>query len=439
MSYRKRVSIMKNLERRWWALVAIAASVLVVGLDLTVLNLALPNIAVSLHASTGDLQWFIRRLQPGDRGDDPARRAARRPLRAQAGAAGRAGAVRRGLGVVRVRDLDRRADRAPRALLGVGASAIFPMSLSVLPTMFAPEERQKAIAIMSAATMLSFPIGPILGGYLLDHFWWGSVFLINVPVVVIALVAVVFLLPESRSANRPSIDVLGVLVSSAGLIAVTYGCIKAGEDGWGNATALATIAVGLVLLALFVLVERRITARGGQSLVDLALFQSVGFRWGTILVTLVSFAMFGLFFALPQYFQDVRGARLARQRAAAAADGGRHGRRAWSSGTRLQSVRGGRDGTPGSRPAGPRAVITAGYLVIAVALAIGAFTTLSQLDLVHAGLGGGRGARLRPGDAVGDERRPRLADRRAQRVGLGPDLGHAPGRLGRSGSPSSAR
>ena len=114
---------------------------------------------------------------------------------------------------------------------------------------------------MSAATMLSFPIGPILGGYLLDHFWWGSVFLINVPVVVIALVAVMFLLPESRSVNRPSIDVLGVLVSSAGLIAVTYGCIKAGQNGWGNVTALATIAVGLVLLACFVWWARITAAR----------------------------------------------------------------------------------------------------------------------------------------------------------------------------------
>src|SRR6202021_3049533 len=148
---------------------------------------------------------------------------------------------------------------AARAVLGIGAAAIFPLSLSVIPVLFVPQERQKAIALMASATFISFPIGPIVGGYLLDHFWWGSVFLINVPVVVIALLAVVFMLPESRSARRPSIDVLGVLVSSAGLIAVTYGCIKAGQDGWGNATALATIAVGLILLALFVFVERRLT------------------------------------------------------------------------------------------------------------------------------------------------------------------------------------
>ena len=225
---------------------------------------------------------------------------------------------------------------------------------------------------------------------------------------------------------------LGVLISSAGLIAVTYGCIKAGQNGWGNATALATIAVGLVLLALFVLVERRITARGGQSLVDLALFKSVGFRWGTILVTFLSFAMFGLFFALPQYFQDVRGASSLGSglRLLPMVLGMVVG---MVIGTRLQSVRGGSDGTPGKSAAGPRAVITAGYLVIAVALAIGAFTTLHSSTwytlawVAVSGLGFGL---VMP---AGDERHPRLADRRAERVGLGPDLGHAPGRLGDRG------
>src|ERR1700729_3904168 len=175
---------------RWLALVAIAASVLVVGLDLTVLNLALPNIAVSLHASTGDLQWIVDAyslvlaaliLPAGLLGDRYGRKRMLLVALVLFGAASALCAIASSTGEL----------IAARALLGVGASAIFPMSLSVLPTMFAPEERRKAIAIMSGATMLSFPIGPVLGGYLLDHFWWGSVFLINVPVVVIALVAVV--------------------------------------------------------------------------------------------------------------------------------------------------------------------------------------------------------------------------------------------------------
>ena len=421
----------QHSPRRWWALIAIAASVLVVGLDLTVLNLALPNIAVSLHASTGDLQWFSDAyslviaamiLPAGLLGDRYGRKRVLLVALVLFGAASALCAFATSTGEL----------IGARALLGVGASAIFPMSLSVLPTLFAPEERRKAIAIMSAATMLSFPIGPILGGYLLDHFWWGSVFLINVPVVVIALVAVVFLLPESRSANRPSIDVLGVLVSSAGLIAVTYGCIKAGQNGWGNATALATIAVGLVLLALFVLVERRITARGGQSLVDLALFQSVGFRWGTILVTFLSFTMFGLFFALPQYFQNVRGADSLGSGLRLLPMVARHGRR---DGHRDPAAVGpGRDrrgaGQIGGRPAGRDHGRVRGHRGRAGDRRV---HHADQLDLVHAGLGRGLGAGLRPGDAGGDERHPRLADGGAQRVGLRPDLGHAAGRLGDRG------
>src|SRR5487761_849062 len=207
--------------RRWWALVAIAASVLVVGLDLTVLNLALPTMSVSLHASTSDLQWITDSyslvlaaliLPAGLLGDRYGRKRVLLIALVLFGASSAACAYATSVGQL----------IAARAVLGIGAAAIFPLSLSVIPVLFAPEERQKASALMASATFISFPIGPIVGGYLLDHFWWGSVFLINVPVVLIALVAVVFLLPESRSVNRPTIDVLGVLVSSAGLIAVTY-------------------------------------------------------------------------------------------------------------------------------------------------------------------------------------------------------------------------
>jgi Arabinose efflux permease len=223
-------------------------------------------------------------------------------------------------------------------VLGIGAAAIFPLSLSVIPVLFAPEERQKAIALMASATFISFPIGPIVGGYLLDHFWWGSVFLINVPVVVLAVIAVAVLLPESRSAERPRIDVAGVILSSAGLAALTYGFIKAGQDGWTDAVALGTIAGGAAVLAVLVAWERWLTGRnragsggplrGGaiRPLIELRLFRSAGFTWGTILATLVSFAMFGIFFAMPQYFQE-SAARTRWAAGSAAADDRRHGDR----------------------------------------------------------------------------------------------------------------
>jgi DHA2 family multidrug resistance protein-like MFS transporter len=358
--------------RRWWALIAIAASVLVVGLDLTVLNLALPSMAVTLHASTGDLQWIVDAyslvlaaliLPAGLLGDRYGRKRMLLIALILFGASSLACAYASSTGEL----------IAARAVLGIGAAAIFPLALSVLPVLFAPEERQKAVAAIAGSTMLSFPIGPIVGGYLLNHFWWGSVFLINVPVVIIALTAVAVLMPESKSARRPSIDLQGLIVSTVGLVALTYGFIKAGQDGWSDATTVALIAAGVALLALLPVVEGRIARRGGQPLADLQLFGSAGFRWGTILATLVSFAMFGLFFALPQYFQDVRGADALGSgiRLLPLVGGMLVGMVA---GTRLQAPRSG----GGVAPAGPRVIVTAGYLLMAAAMALGALTTLSS-------------------------------------------------------------
>src|ERR1700761_6547120 len=251
--------------RRWWALLAIAASVLVVGLDLTVLNLALPTMSVSLHASTGDLQWIVDAyslvlaaliLPAGLLGDRYGRKRLLLIALVLFGAASLACAYATSVGAL----------IAARAVLGIGAAAIFPLALSVLPVLFTQQERPRAVAAIGGASMLSFPIGPIVGGFLLSHLWWGSVFLINVPVVVIAVTAVVLLLPESRSARRPRIDLAGLLVSGVGLVALTYGCIRAGQDGWSDAAAVGLIAAGVVVLALLYLVERRIAARGGQPL-----------------------------------------------------------------------------------------------------------------------------------------------------------------------------
>jgi MFS transporter, DHA2 family, multidrug resistance protein len=357
--------------RRWWALVAIAASVLVVGLDLTVLTLALPTMSVSLHASTSDLQWITDSyslvlaaliLPAGLLGDRYGRKRVLLIALVLFGASSAACAYASSVGEL----------IAFRAVLGIGAAAIFPLALSVLPVLFAPEERQKAVAAIAGATMLSFPIGPIVGGYLLSHFWWGSVFLINVPIVVIALIAVAVLMPESRSARRPSIDLSGLVVSAVGLVALTYGFIKAGQDGWSDATALALIAAGVVALALLPVVERRVVNRGGQPLADLQLFRSAGFRWGTILATLVSFAMFGIFFALPQYFQEVRGADALGSgiRLLPLIGGMLVGMVA---GTRLAAPRNG-----GAAPAGPRSIVTTGYLLMAAGMVLGALTTLGS-------------------------------------------------------------
>jgi len=359
-------------RRRWLALIALALSVLVVGLDLTVLNLALPTLGVDLHASTSDLQWFVDAyslvlaaalLPAGLLGDRLGRKKMLVGALVLFGVASAACAYSRSSGEL----------VAARAVLGLGAAVILPLALAVIPVLFSPQERQKAIAIVSAAIFLGYPVGPLLGGWLLDTFWWGSVFLINVPVIALALVAVTLLMPDSRSERRPSLDFVGVLISSLGLVALTYGVIRAGQDGWGDGLALATMIGGVVVLVAFVLWERQVSRRGvGQPLVQLSLFESAGFTWGTILSTLVSFALFGILFAMPLYFRDVRaldslGAGLRLLPMIGGMIVGMLG------GTRLQKP----DST-GAPRVGAKAMVTAGFAVMAAALVAGAFTSTSS-------------------------------------------------------------
>jgi DHA2 family multidrug resistance protein-like MFS transporter len=357
-------------KTRWWALTAISVSVLVVGLDLTVLSLALPTIAVTLHASTSGLQWITDAyslvlaagiLPAGMLGD----RFGRKKLLITA-------LLLFGIGSIACAYANSTGELiAFRVLLGVGAMAIMPMSLSVIPVLFGPNERQKAIAFIGSATFLSFPIGPIVGGYLLDHFWWGSVFLINIPVVVLAVIAVVFLLPESRSEHQRRIDIPGVVVSSVGLVALTYGLIKAGQNGWSNATSLATIAAGVLILAGFVWLERHTE----YPLVELKLFRSRGFSWGLTLMTMMTFSLFGLMFVAPQYFQDVRGANALGSglRLLPMVGGMLFG---MVGGTRLSAPRKDRSGADRKPRLSGRVAVTTGFTIMAVGLAMGATTKL---------------------------------------------------------------
>jgi MFS transporter, DHA2 family, multidrug resistance protein len=359
-------------RRRWLALIALALSVLVVGLDLTVLNLALPTLGADLHASTGDLQWFVDAyslvlaaalLPAGLLGDRLGRKKMLVAALVLFGVASAACAYSRSTGEL----------VAARAVLGLGAAVILPLALAVVPVLFSPQERQKAIAVVMAAVFLGYPVGPLLGGWLLDNFWWGSVFLINVPVIALALAAVALLMPESRSERRPRLDGAGVLISSVGLTALTYGVIRAGEDGWGDLPALATMIGGVVILAAFVLWERRVSRRpDGQPLVQLSLFESAGFTWGTILASLVSFALFGILFAMPLYFRDVRGLDSlgAGLRLLPMIGGMVVGMLA---GTRLQSPPSPRRPQP---LVGAKALVTAGFAVMAAALVVGAFTSI---------------------------------------------------------------
>jgi DHA2 family multidrug resistance protein-like MFS transporter len=361
--------------RRWWALAALALSVLVVGLDLFVLSLALPTLSRDLHASSSDLQWFVDAytlvlaaalLPAGLLGDRLGRKKVLGWALALFGIASLACAYAGSAGQL----------IAARAVLGLAAAAILPMALAVLPVLFTPAERSKAIAVVGGATFLGYPIGPIAGGWLLDHFWWGSVFLINVPVVIVAIIAVVFLMPESRSQRRPRIDVAGVIISSAGLAALTYGFITAGQDGWSDAGALAAIGAGAIALVAFADWETRLRRRGGEPLADLTLFRSAGFAWGTSLSTMVSFALFGVTFALPQFFLDVRGL----DSLGSGVDmlpmiGGIAAGLVF--GQRLQSPRKG--GPQAGLPlVSTKSLVSAGFAVMAAALAVGTATSTAS-------------------------------------------------------------
>jgi MFS transporter, DHA2 family, multidrug resistance protein len=296
-------------DPRWWSVVALSFSVLTVGIDVTILNVALPTLAGSLDASTADLQWFVNSygialaaglLPAGILGD----RYGRKRLLLiglvlfAASSVGCASASSPGMLI------------ATRAVLGLAAAVIVPLSLSVLAVLFHNDgERQKAVAIITAATLLGYPLGPVIGGWLLEEFAWGSVFLINVPMVAIAFAAVALWIPESRSGERRRLDVVGIGVSCVGLIGVTYGLIEAGQKGWDQALPLAALGVGLAILTGFVLQQRHLARGFGIApLIDLDLFRSRSFTWGTLMSTNVSFVMLGLLFVVPQYFQEVMGA-----------------------------------------------------------------------------------------------------------------------------------
>jgi MFS transporter, DHA2 family, multidrug resistance protein len=289
-------------SRKWWALVPAVLAVLTVGLDGTILSVALPTLGRSLDASTGQLQWFVAAynlvfaaaLVPGGMlGDRYGRKRMLVLSLLLFGAASIACALAPSAG----------AFIFARALLGLGGAVMLPMVLALLPVLFDETERPRAIGAITAAAVLGYPIGPLLGGWMLTRFDWSWVFFINVPVVALAVVAVIVLLPESRSSVRRKVDLVGVALSAGGLALLTYGIISAGDAGWSGRAPLAEMLAGGLALSAFVLWERRVES----PLIDLSLFSSRAFTWGATISSLVSFVMFGLLFAVPLYFQVVRG------------------------------------------------------------------------------------------------------------------------------------
>jgi EmrB/QacA subfamily drug resistance transporter len=374
-------------SRRWWALAAIMLSLLTIGFDATILNVALPTLATALHAGTDGLQWIVNGytlvfagllLPLGVLGD----RFGRKRLMVigllffggasiVATYAGSVGAL---IGA--------------RAVMGIGAAVLTPVGMAVLPVLFPPHERAKAIAFAAIGLGAGVPLGPIIGGYLLGHFWWGSIFLVNVPVAVLGLIAISLLVPESKDPAPRRPDVLGGVLSTAGLVSFVYGVIEVPKRGWSDVLVLGSIALGVLLLVAFVAWERR-TA---QPMIDLGLFARPRFLWGTVAGTVASFALFGLLFVLPQYLQAVGG------------------NDALHTGVKLLPLMAGlivgaRVSEMIGRRNGAKVPVTAGMLLIAAGMVLGATTgTHSGYGLVATWLaivGAGTGLSLAPAmDAV---------------------------------------
>jgi EmrB/QacA subfamily drug resistance transporter len=365
----KGIDVMNALgARRWWALAAITLAVLAAGLDATVLSLALPTLTTALHASESQLQWFVTgytlalavaMLPSGLLGDRFGRKRVMLAALALFGLGSAACAF----------STSPEELIAARIELGLAGAALTVMALSAVTVLFPDEkERSRAVGIWSAANFLALPLGPILGGWMLANFWWGWVFLINVPVVLVGLIAIVLLMPESRSAQRPGLDLIGLLASSAGLSSLMYGLIQAGEYGWGSAAAIAPMVAAAALLVAFVLWEARLTERpGGKPLIDLRLFRSSAFTWGVILAGFAVFGLFGALFGLPQYFQAVLGTD------------------AQGSGLRLLPLIGGMvaGAVPADRIAariGPRFTAAIGFTALAIGMAAGGTMTPNTGD-----------------------------------------------------------
>ncbi|MER5423131.1 MFS transporter [Streptosporangium roseum] len=287
--------------RRWWILGVLCLSLLVLVVDNTVLNLAIPALMTDLGASPSDIQWIIDAyilvfagllLTSGSLSDRYGRK---RFLIIGLVLFGGASLI--ALLVTEPWQLV-----AARALMGVGGSILMPSTLSILITVFDDSERRKAIAAWSAVAAVGVIAGPTLGGFLLEHYWWGSIFLLNVPIAVVAIVAAVLLMPETRGPAR-KLDPVGVLLSTVGMSALVFVVISAPGKGWTSSPVLVAAALAVLALGGFVLWERR----AEQPMLPLELFRDRNFSGSSFSIVLMSFGTGALLLMLTQYLQFVLG------------------------------------------------------------------------------------------------------------------------------------
>ncbi|HSZ48334.1 MAG TPA: MFS transporter [Streptosporangiaceae bacterium] len=293
-------------RRRWLILSVLIISLAAIVLDNTILNIALKTISeprVGLGASQSQLEWAINSYTLvfagllftfgviGDR-------------------IGRRRMLMIGMALFGISSLICSYAQTPdqliwaRAAMGLGGAAVMPQTLSIITNIFDPRERARAIGIWASAVGVAIAVGPITGGLLLDHFWWGSVFLINVPLTAVGIAAIIAIVPESRSPRPGKIDYLGVLLSIAGLVLVVYGIIEGGDSGsWLTTSVIGPVAAGLAVIAVFAWYESRIE----YPALDVRLFRDRRLSTAALSIVLVFFALSGAFFFTSFYTQNVRG------------------------------------------------------------------------------------------------------------------------------------
>jgi len=289
-------------NRKWWTLAAVAFGLFMIMLDNTVVNVALPSIQRDLGVGLSELEWIVAgyaltfaalMLIGGKLAD----------------AYGRRRIFVIGIVVFTAASLwCGLADSgsmliAARVVQGIGAAAMNPATLSIIAATFPPAQRGAAIGIWAGVSALALAIGPLAGGLLTEHLSWNWIFFVNVPVGIVGVVASYLLIDESKDETHERLDIPGLLASAVGLFSLTYALIEANSYGWGSTRIVGAFVVSAVALLCFVQLERR----QRSPMLDLSLFRSGTYTGANLVVFLVALAMFGVFFFVSLYMQNILG------------------------------------------------------------------------------------------------------------------------------------
>jgi EmrB/QacA subfamily drug resistance transporter len=290
-------------DRRWYVLLVLCVAVFLVVVDNTIVNVALPTLSRQLHASNSDLQWIVDGyslpfaallLAGGAISDRFGRRRVMQIALVAFGAVSFFAARSTSIGEL----------LSTRALMGAAAAFIFPATLSLLTTAFAdPSERAKAFGVWGATAGVAIAVGPIVGGALITHFWYGSIFLVNIPIALVALLASMYVVPESKSPLIRRFDFVGLALGTFAVLTLVLAIIQGPGWGWGSTSTLALFALSFVLLTVFT----RYELRNDQPLLDVRVFKNRAFSAGASSIATSFFCLFGFIFLVTQYFQLIHG------------------------------------------------------------------------------------------------------------------------------------